>query len=102
MSQNPAFETFKHNFPKAYIAFNEMYQSVSSTALDEKTKQLVYLGVLTALRYSPAIRVHISKEIHVGATENEVLEAMMMSIPAGGLCNFLSVLPDVLDELNGK
>ncbi|WP_180955009.1 carboxymuconolactone decarboxylase family protein [Bacillus sp. V3-13] len=101
MSKNPAFEQFKEEFPDVYTVFNDLYKTVSSKALDEKTKQLVYLGILTATRYSPAVGVHIRKALAAGATEDEIKEAMMLAIPASGLCNYLSVLPDLVDELNG-
>lgn len=100
MSKNPDFERFKEEFPEPAKIFSNLYQSVSSKALDEKTKQLVYLGVLTANRYGPAIRVHIAKALDAGATPDEIREAMMLAIPAGGLCNFLSVLPEMIAELN--
>lgn len=62
----------------------------------------MYLSILIANRYGPAIRVHvhIAKALEAGATKEEIKEAMMLAIPAGGLCNFLSILPDMLDELN--
>ncbi|MGG3928205.1 carboxymuconolactone decarboxylase family protein [Metabacillus fastidiosus] len=100
MSKNPDFKLFKQEFPKVFNKFGELFQSVSSKALDEKTKQLVYLRILTANQYAPAIRVHISKALEAGATPTEIKEAMMLAIPAGGLCNFLSALPDMIDELN--
>jgi alkylhydroperoxidase/carboxymuconolactone decarboxylase family protein YurZ len=95
---NPEFELFKNEFPEVYASFHQLYRSITSKALDEKTKQLVYLGILTASRYVPAIRVHIQLALKSGATKDEIKEAMMLAIPAGGLCNFLSVL-DTLEEL---
>lgn len=99
MSKNPYFELFKEEFPEVAKIFGELFQSVSFEALDEKTKQLVYLGILTANRYGPAVRMHIAKALDAGATPDEIKEAMMLAIPAGGLCNFLSVLPDMMAEL---
>lgn len=101
MTKNPAFEQFKEEFPDVAKTFGQLYEKVSDKALDEKTKQLVYLGVLTAMRYSPAIRVHIQKALEAGATKSEIQEAMMLAIPASGLCNFLAVLPDLMQELDG-
>lgn len=101
MTKNPAFEQFKEQFPEVAKLFGQLYDSVSHNALDEKTKQLVYLGILTATRYSPAIRVHIQKALEAGATKEEIKEALMLVIPAGGLCHFLAVLPDAMDELYG-
>ncbi|MEZ2716280.1 carboxymuconolactone decarboxylase family protein [Niallia circulans] len=102
MTKNPVFEQFKEEFPDVFSTFNDLYKTVSSKALDEKTKQLVYLGILTVTRYTPAVRVHIKKALEAGATESEIKEAIMLAIPAGGLCNFLFVLPDMMDELNGE
>lgn len=100
MTKNPAFEQFKEEFPDVFTTFSDFYKTVSSKALDEKTKQLVYLGILAATRYAPAVRVHIKKALEAGATKDEIKEAIMLAIPAGGLCNFLSVLPDMMAELN--
>ncbi|MGP7815950.1 carboxymuconolactone decarboxylase family protein [Niallia sp. 01092] len=100
MTKNPDYELFKKEFPEQARVFGELFQAVSCHALDEKTKQLVYLGILTANRYAPAIRVHITKALEAGATAEEIKEAMMLAIPAGGLCDFLSILPEMLDELN--
>lgn len=100
LSKNLDFELFKQKFPEVGKVFGELFQSVSSEALDEKTKQLVYLGILTTNRYGPAVRVHIAKALDAGAKPDEIKEAMMLAIPAGGLCNFLSVLPDMMTELN--
>ncbi|WP_141432208.1 carboxymuconolactone decarboxylase family protein [Bacillus sp. 03113] len=100
MAINPDYELFKKEFPEPAKVFGELFQAVSSYALDEKTKQLVYLGILTANRYSPAVPVHIAMALKAGATPEEIKEAMMLAIPAGGLCNFLAVLPKILDELN--
>ncbi|AXC53660.1 MULTISPECIES: carboxymuconolactone decarboxylase family protein [Bacillus] len=99
MTKNPAFEKFKEEFPDVFINFSELYKNVSST-LDEKTKQLVYLGILTAMRYAPAVRVHCRLALEAGATREEIKEAIMLAIPAGGLCNFLDVFEDAMYELN--
>ncbi|WP_141604014.1 carboxymuconolactone decarboxylase family protein [Terrilactibacillus laevilacticus] len=102
MVKNPAFEEFKKEFPESGSLFGELFNTVAGKALNEKTKQLIYLGILTTLRYAPAIRVHIHKALEAGATKEEIQEAMMLTIPAGGLCSFLAVFPDVKDELHRK
>lgn len=56
MTKNPAFEQFKEEFPDVFTTFSDLYKTVSSKALDEKTKQLVYLGILAATRYAPAVQ----------------------------------------------
>jgi alkylhydroperoxidase/carboxymuconolactone decarboxylase family protein YurZ len=102
MIQNPAYEQFKEELPEVHAAFNDLFQSISSTTLDEKTKQLVYLGILTMTNYSPALRVHVRKALEAGATESEIKSAVMLTIPAGGLCHFLEVFPEMMAELKLK
>lgn len=102
MRKNAAFERFKEEFPLVGESFSNLYQAVSNKGLDPKTKELIYLGVLTTVRYSPAILVHMNRALDLGATKDEVVEAMMMSIPASGLCNFLDILPEVLNELDQR
>lgn len=68
--ENPAYEQFKEEFPEVAKVFGRLYESVSHKALD------------------------------AGATKEEIKEAMMLAIPAGGLCDFLSVLPDMMNELD--
>ena|GEM_PF-2078342 len=99
MSENPVFETFKEQFPDVYKAFDHLFKSTSSQALDEKTKQLIYLGILTATRYAPAIKPHVQKALAAGATETELKEAMLLAIPASGICGFLTALPEMIGEI---
>jgi alkylhydroperoxidase/carboxymuconolactone decarboxylase family protein YurZ len=99
MITNPIFEQFKTDYPEVGSIFTDLFNSVAGKSLDEKTKQLVYLGILTALRYGPAIKVHIQKALDAGATKSEIEEAMMLVIPAGGVCSFLSILSDIKDTL---
>lgn len=100
LTRNPDFERFKEQFPEQSAAFITLFQTVSAKALDEKTKQLVYLGILTAKRYAPAVRVHIRKAIEAGASLEEIKEAMMLAIPAAELCDFLAVMPEIFNELD--
>jgi len=99
MSNNPSYDLFKNQFKEVSLAYNELYQSTSKDALDEKTRQLVYLGILTTCGYAPALKVHIKKALEAGATKEQIKEACLLTIPANGLCDFLEILPTLLDEL---
>jgi alkylhydroperoxidase/carboxymuconolactone decarboxylase family protein YurZ len=54
-------------------------------ALPEKVKQLVYLAVCTAVHHERGVTVHAGRARALGATRDEVLEAMLLTIPAAGL-----------------
>lgn len=103
LSTNPDFELLKQRFPDVAKKFEGLYYAVADAgALDEKTKQLIYIAILARERYAPAIVAHIPKAKEQGATSQEILEAVLMSAPISGITNVLAVLPDVLRALGDR
>jgi AhpD family alkylhydroperoxidase len=98
MTTNPMFDKFKKEYPEVHFAFTKMYNSSSGT-LSEKSRQLIYVGILTCTGYGPAIKVHIHKALKAGASIEEIKEATALAIPAAGATKFLSSLPYILDAL---
>ncbi|MDP9474777.1 MAG: carboxymuconolactone decarboxylase family protein [Actinomycetota bacterium] len=57
--------------------------------LDRKTKELIFTVSLTVMRASKGhIKAHINAALEAGATEEEVLEAIEISIPEAGIVAF--------------
>ena len=57
--------------------------------LDRKTKELIFVVSLTVMRASKGhIKSHINAALEAGATEEEVLEAIEISIPEAGIVAF--------------
>ncbi|MGV9300118.1 MULTISPECIES: carboxymuconolactone decarboxylase family protein [Amycolatopsis] len=74
---NPAFG---HHV--AAFAFGDMYDR---PGLDPRSRQLVTLGVLTALGgCEPQLKVHIGAALNVGLSREEVTEALMHSAVYAG------------------
>ena len=48
-------------------------------ALDQKTVELVVIGVATAIRCDHCLEVHIKQAVKYGATREEILHAMVIS-----------------------
>lgn len=100
--KNPVFERWKEENPEAAEAFVKFYKLAAGAeqkALDPKTRQLIYIAVLTASRYAPAVKAHIDQALSAGATKEEVKAAIMAAIPAIGLANVLPVYGEVADLL---
>lgn len=101
--KNPDFEFFAQQFPEAADHFRALHRSlIAQSVLDPKTQQLIYISNLAALGYAPAIKSHLSLAIKAGASKEEILAALLTSVPAGGLVPVLPVLQEVsqtLDEL---
>lgn len=53
-------------------------------ALDEKTKELLGLATSTVLRCEDCITYHIIRCIQLGATDEELLEALNVALVVGG------------------
>lgn len=54
-------------------------------ALPRKTKELVYLGMCCATRFTDGIRIHAQRALEHGATVDEVHEAVALCIAGAGI-----------------
>jgi alkylhydroperoxidase/carboxymuconolactone decarboxylase family protein YurZ len=61
--------------------------------LDTKTRELVFLGIQTAMRLHDAVRIHVARAIRAGATRKEVLAVMMTTIPNAGMNGAIECWP---------
>jgi alkylhydroperoxidase/carboxymuconolactone decarboxylase family protein YurZ len=97
---NPAYDLLVRDHPEVARVCSDLYEAVlGPAALDARTKQLIYIAVLGALRDAPAIRAQIPAAIKAAATPAEIREALLVGIPAAGLANVLSVYAEVEDLL---
>jgi alkylhydroperoxidase/carboxymuconolactone decarboxylase family protein YurZ len=77
----------------------------ADTELDSKTRELVFLGIQTALRLHEAVRIHVPRAIKAGATRAEILSVMMMTVPNAGMNGPIECWPiaeQILDEQGRK
>jgi alkylhydroperoxidase/carboxymuconolactone decarboxylase family protein YurZ/DNA-directed RNA polymerase subunit RPC12/RpoP len=97
---NPAYDLLARDHPEVARACSAIYEAIlGPAALDARTKQLIHLAMLGALRDAPAIRAQIPMALAAGATPAEIREALLVGIPAAGLANVLSVYAEVDDLL---
>ena len=65
--------------------FSEYVGLAEKTAkLDEKTKELITLGIAIAVRCEPCILWHMDAVIKAGADEGDILEAIKVAVAMGG------------------
>jgi 4-carboxymuconolactone decarboxylase len=78
------------DFLKSYNAFLQAAYLNPNTSLDKKTKELVLIGILVAIRSLPShIKTHMEVARQLGATKKEVLEVLEMSLPPAGVAAFM-------------
>ncbi len=70
----------------------------ADTTLTPKVRELVFLGVQTALGLEESVRAHVPRAVLAGATRDEIVAAMMISVANGGVSGALRLAP-LVDEI---
>jgi len=84
--------------------FMELYHSAAmhvfrDGALPRKTKELICICADALQFYEPGVRIHVRNALQLGATEEEIIEALEAAIMPG--IHYLSVfLPAIVEEIN--
>ncbi|MGI9391684.1 MAG: carboxymuconolactone decarboxylase family protein [Boseongicola sp.] len=77
--------TLSHEIPETTKAFNQMGAIArKSGALDEKTKEIMALGIAIATRCDSCIGFHVKSLVRLGTTRAELCEALAMATYMGG------------------
>lgn len=82
----------RHDFP-VLQAMNHLADVTyeDERALDMRTKQLLFIVALTVLRAGPEfLTSHIQRALDLGLSSQQVLEALEISLPVGGIVPFLA------------
>ena len=97
LTKNP-FELLQAEAPKAAQAFNNLIESVfSGTGLDEKTRQLIYIGIKAAQGETGAVSAHVPMAKKAGATRDEIRETVLMTLMVSGVTGLTHCLVPALE-----
>lgn len=93
---NP-WEVFMKERPEVVKTYQEMMRQVNKGGvLNQKTMELIYVGIYSTIREEGALRHHIGEALKAGATKEEVEAAALTAFSVGVSSAELS-LPIVLD-----
>jgi AhpD family alkylhydroperoxidase len=67
--------------------------------LDEKTRELVKLGIAVGARLEGAVHSHTRKAVAAGASPDEIRHAVLLAIPTIGFPSMMAALRWIEDEL---
>jgi alkylhydroperoxidase/carboxymuconolactone decarboxylase family protein YurZ len=102
MEENP-MAIFKREAPEVAAAFNGLIMSlVASKGLDQKTKQLIYIAMKSSMGDEMAVKAHVPMAIQAGATREEVVDAILMTLTVSGIRGVVTCLPDALRQFEQK
>jgi alkylhydroperoxidase/carboxymuconolactone decarboxylase family protein YurZ len=97
MNQNP-MDVFQKESPAVAKAFDGLIDSLrATTGLNDKMKQLIYIGLQASLGNSTAIYYHVPMAKKAGATRDEVKDAILITLTICGLKGVTTCLPVALE-----
>ena len=103
----------EQSYPKAYSDFMDRYQTIYEAydqlgaavhgygPLDEKTRELVKLGIAIGTGSEGAVHSHTRKARTAGASDEEIRHSVLLAIPTIGFPNTMAALTWVEDILSG-
>ena len=92
-----AMDVFQHEAPEVAKAFEGLIQSLVSTkGLDNKTKQLIYIALKTATSDKTALQFHVPMAKSLGATKEEVRDAILLTLTVSGITGVADCLPEAM------
>ena len=98
METNP-MELFQNEAPEVASAFNGLIMSLVATqGLDTKTKQLIYIAMKAAMGDDTAVRAHVPMAKAAGATREEVIDAILMTLTVSGIRGVVHCLPEAVKQ----
>ena len=89
---------FAKEAPEVAKAFDGLVNALKqSPGLDEKTKHLVYISMKAALGDPTAVYYHVPMAKKLGASRNEVMDAILLTLTVCGLQPVANCLPIALE-----
>ncbi|WP_047865544.1 carboxymuconolactone decarboxylase family protein [Rubrobacter aplysinae] len=79
------FQQFKRRFPGVKESFDALGAAEHEAGpLDEKQRRLVKLGIAVGAESEGAVRSHVRKLLGIGATQEEILHAIVLALTTIG------------------
>jgi len=95
----------RRTVPEVMKTFSEMARAAhGGTALDQKTKELVALGISVAVRCAPCVAYHAQGALKHGASREAIAETLAMAIymGAGPSVMYAAEALEAVDQLLAK
>ncbi|MCE7937318.1 alkylhydroperoxidase [bacterium] len=94
------YRDFSASHPDVWQAFEHLGATAAASGpLDERTRELVKLGMAAAGRSRSAVQSHVHRALEAGATPAEVEHAVMVGITTIGFPTMMTALSWVRDAI---
>ncbi len=96
-------DTFQQEAPEVAKAFDGLIDALkATTGLDDKTKQLVYLGIKSSMGDSTAVFFHVKMAKQLGATRDEIKDTILITLTVCGLKGVSTCLQTALEAFDNN
>ena len=87
------YKNFAADYPEIFNAYKEMGTLArESGPLDEKTQNLVKLGIAVGSNSRGGVMSHTRKALEIGATKEEVNHAILLSLSTTGFLSMIAAM----------
>lgn len=81
---NP-FQVFLKESPEIAGAYNNLLTTIGTAgALDDKTRQLIFIGIKASQGDAAAVTAHVPMARQAGATREEIRDSIVMTLAISG------------------
>jgi len=89
--------------PNVAQGFFDLAKSVKQySALDEKTNELIIIGIFAAHRGITGIGTHVQRAMDEGATKEEVIAAILLALPIVGITDVNLALDKAIETIESR
>jgi len=102
MNNNP-LQTFVDEAPEVKKAYSDFIHSlIANEGLDNKTKQLIYIGMKMIADDERAVKMHVPMAKNAGATRDEVKTTALLGLSVIGMKAVSKYLPIALESYDNN
>jgi len=96
------YRKFQEKHPQVYAAYETLGKTAAESGpLDEKTRELIKLGMSAARGAESAVKSHVHRAIEAGATPDEIEHALTLGINTLGFPAMMTALSWAWEALSG-
>lgn len=99
-----SYTEFKAKYPKIWTAYDQLGAAAHAAGplKDEKTRELVKLGIAIGARFEGAVHAHVRRALESGATPEEIRQVALLAVTTMGFPSMMTTLSWVEDVLKEK
>jgi 4-carboxymuconolactone decarboxylase len=94
------FQSFSERYPDVLASYQELAKACRNAGpMDEKIQELIMLGIAVGANSRGGVMSHTRKALDVGASPDEILQVVVLSLTPTGFPNMIAAMGWVKEVL---